>query len=61
VTSVPSDSPNDFMALQDLITKPGLRAKYGVKYKWVLPYEIVPIIHIPYEIVPMNDISEGMY
>jgi leucyl-tRNA synthetase len=49
------------MALQDLVTKPGLRAKYGVKYKWVLPYEIVPIIHIPYEIVPMNDISKGMF
>ncbi|XP_078443905.1 ATP binding/leucine-tRNA ligases/aminoacyl-tRNA ligase [Wolffia australiana] len=47
VTSVPSDSPDDFMALQDLKTKPGLRAKYGVKDEWVLPFEIVPIIHIP--------------
>ncbi|CAN6198747.1 unnamed protein product [Urochloa humidicola] len=47
VTSVPSDSPDDFMALQDLITKPALRAKYGVKDEWVLPCEVVPIIHIP--------------
>ncbi|EER92418.1 hypothetical protein BDA96_01G434100 [Sorghum bicolor] len=47
VTSVPSDSPDDFMALQDLVTKPALRAKYGVKDEWVLPYEIIPIIHIP--------------
>ncbi|KAF8694955.1 hypothetical protein HU200_038064 [Digitaria exilis] len=46
VTSVPSDSPDDFMALQDLITKPALRAKYGVKDEWV-PCEVVPIIHIP--------------
>jgi len=47
VTSVPSDSPDDFMALQDLVAKPALRAKYGVKDEWVLPYEIIPIIHIP--------------
>ncbi|CAN6343368.1 unnamed protein product [Urochloa humidicola] len=47
VTSVPSDSPDDFMALQDLVTKPALRAKYGVKDEWVLPYKVVPIIHIP--------------
>ncbi|CAD6249899.1 unnamed protein product [Miscanthus lutarioriparius] len=47
VTSVPSDSPDDFMALQALVTKAALRAKYGVKDEWVLPYDIVPIIHIP--------------
>jgi leucyl-tRNA synthetase len=47
VTSVPSDSPDDFMALQDLVAKPALRAKYGVKDEWVLPYDIIPIIHIP--------------
>ncbi|RCV18799.1 hypothetical protein SETIT_3G332400v2 [Setaria italica] len=47
VTSVPSDSPDDFMALQDLVTKPPLRAKYGLKDEWVLPYKVVPIIHIP--------------
>ncbi|CAL4905909.1 unnamed protein product [Urochloa decumbens] len=47
VASVPSDSPDDFMALQDLVTKPPLRAKYGVKDEWVLPYKVVPIIHIP--------------
>jgi len=47
VTSVPSDSPDDFMALQDLVTKPALRVKYGVKDEWVLPYKVVPIIHIP--------------
>lgn len=47
VTSVPSDAPDDYMAMQDLKSKPGLRAKYGVKDEWVLPFEIVPIINIP--------------
>jgi leucyl-tRNA synthetase len=47
VTSVPSDSPDDFMALQDLVTKPALRAKYGVKDEWVLPFKVIPIINIP--------------
>ncbi|KAF7070353.1 hypothetical protein CFC21_075876 [Triticum aestivum] len=47
VTSVPSDSPDDFMALQDLVTKPALRAKYGVKDEWVLPLKVIPVINIP--------------
>ncbi|KAK9291588.1 hypothetical protein L1049_019537 [Liquidambar formosana] len=47
VTSVPSDAPDDFMALHDLKSKPALRTKYGVKDEWVLPFEIVPIINIP--------------
>lgn len=47
VTSVPSDAPDDYMALHDLKSKPAFRAKYGVKDDWVLPYEIVPIIDIP--------------
>ncbi|XP_047072324.1 leucine--tRNA ligase, cytoplasmic-like [Lolium rigidum] len=47
VTSVPSDSPDDYMALQDLITKPALRTKFGVKDEWVLPFNVIPIINIP--------------
>lgn len=47
VTSVPSDAPDDYMALQDLKAKPAFRAKFGVKDEWVLPFEIVPIIDIP--------------
>ena len=47
VTSVPSDSPDDFMALQDLKTKPALRAKYGVEDEWILPFDVIPIIRIP--------------
>ncbi|KAL5719855.1 leucine--tRNA ligase [Ranunculus cassubicifolius] len=47
VTSVPSDSPDDYMALHDLKKKQGLREKYGVKDEWVLPFEVIPIINIP--------------
>ncbi|XP_010692415.2 leucine--tRNA ligase, cytoplasmic isoform X1 [Beta vulgaris subsp. vulgaris] len=47
VTSVPSDAPDDYMALHDLKAKPALRAKFGVKDEWVLPFEIIPIINIP--------------
>lgn len=47
VTSVPSDAPDDFMALQDLKAKPALREKFGVKDEWVLPFDVVSIINIP--------------
>ncbi|RAL38063.1 hypothetical protein DM860_000757 [Cuscuta australis] len=47
VTSVPSDAPDDYMALHDLKSKPALREKYGVKDEWVLPFDIIPIIDIP--------------
>ncbi|KAG2427994.1 hypothetical protein HXX76_011980 [Chlamydomonas incerta] len=47
VTSVPSDSPDDYTALQDLKKKPKLREKYGVADEWVLPFEVIPIIDIP--------------
>ena len=40
VTSVPSDSPDDYAALTDLKKKPKLREKFGVKDEWVLPYEV---------------------
>lgn len=48
VTSVPSDAPDDWIALMDLKRKPALREKYGIKDEWVMPFEIIPIIEIPY-------------
>ncbi|WPT12113.1 Leucine--tRNA ligase, cytoplasmic [Picochlorum sp. SENEW3] len=47
VTSVPSDAPDDFAALEDLKNKPKLREKFGIKDEWVLPYDVVEIIDIP--------------
>ena len=47
VTSVPSDSPDDFSALEDLKNKPALREKYGITEAMVVGYEAVPIIQVP--------------
>ena len=43
VTSVPSDSPDDYAAFMDL-KNPKKREFYGVKAEWVEPFELIPII-----------------
>ncbi len=57
VTSVPSDSPDEYLiinliltsyaALRDLKNKKPLREKYGITDEMVLPYDIIEIIEIP--------------
>ncbi|KAF1332319.1 Leucine-trna ligase, partial [Globisporangium splendens] len=47
VTSVPSDSPDDYAALRDLKQKAALREKYNIADHMVLPFDVVPIIEIP--------------
>jgi len=47
VTSVPSDSPDDYAALRDLQTKEGLREKFGVLEEHCVPFAPTPIIDIP--------------
>ncbi|KAK9861984.1 hypothetical protein WJX84_001799 [Apatococcus fuscideae] len=50
VTSVPSDAPDDFAALQDLRTvkeDAKLKEKFNVERAWVEPFEVIEIIEIP--------------
>lgn len=44
VTSVPSDSPDDFATRADLVKKP---AYYGIEESWIAPFEPIPIIRTP--------------
>ena len=47
VTSVPSDSPDDFAVLTEFKKKPALREKYGVTDEMILPFNPIAIIDIP--------------
>ncbi|CAF1404093.1 unnamed protein product, partial [Adineta steineri] len=46
VTSVPSDSADDYAALIDLKNKKQLREKYSISDSMVLPFDPIPIIYI---------------
>jgi leucyl-tRNA synthetase len=47
VTSVPSDSPDDFATLREFQKKPALREKFGLKDEAIIGFEPIPIIEIP--------------
>ena len=46
VTSVPSDSPDDYAALMDLKNKKAFREKYNITDDMVLPFDPIPIIEV---------------
>jgi len=46
VTSVPSDAPDDYIALRDLQQNEALRKEYGITEEMV-KFDVVPIISIP--------------
>jgi len=52
VTSVPSDSPDDYAAFMDL-KNPKKRDFYGVKPEWIEPFELLPILETP-DLGPMS-------
>ncbi|XP_006610431.1 leucine--tRNA ligase, cytoplasmic isoform X2 [Apis dorsata] len=47
VTSVPSDSPDDYAALTDLKKKQALREKYNITDDMIFSYDPIPIIEVP--------------
>lgn len=47
VTSVPSDSPDDYTTLKELRTKPVWRERLNVQDDWVMPFDQVAIIETP--------------
>ena len=59
VTSVPSDAPDDWIALHELKTDEKLRNKYGIEEKHV-QFDVVPIINIPSRKVEKEDREEGL-
>ena len=46
VTSVPSDAPDDYVALKTLQDKPDYAEKFGITTDMVDPFQVVPIIEI---------------
>ena len=44
MTSVPSDAPDDYVALKELVDKPLWREKFGLSAEMVEPFAVVPII-----------------
>ena len=44
VTSVPSDAPDDYVALRELQDKPLWREKWGITDEMVMPFDVVGII-----------------
>ena len=55
VTSVPSDSPDDYTALNELKAKPKLREKFSVEDAWV-DYEVCLQQCTPY-LLPISTIT----
>ena len=47
VTSVPADSPDDYICLRDWKTRKNWRDQFHVKEEWCVPFEVVPVIEIP--------------
>ncbi|MBD3259201.1 leucine--tRNA ligase [Candidatus Woesearchaeota archaeon] len=61
VTSVPSDAPHDYIALEDLKTTKSLWEKYGLPHEELKRIELIPIIKTPgYGDFPAKEICERL-
>lgn len=47
VTSVPSDSPDDYTSFEELKNKPAYRSKFGITDEMIMPFDVVEIINVP--------------
>jgi len=47
VTSVPAESPDDFMCLKDWKSRANWREQFGVREEWCLPYDVIEIMEFP--------------
>ncbi|XP_073994755.1 leucine--tRNA ligase, cytoplasmic-like [Rhodnius prolixus] len=47
VTSVPSDSPDDYAALLELKRNRTIRTKYHIEDYMIMPYDPIPVIFVP--------------
>lgn len=61
VTSVPSDAPHDYIALEDLKTTKALWEKYGLPHDRLKEIKLIPIIKTPgYGDFPAKEICERL-
>jgi len=47
VTSVPAESPDDFMCLKDWKSRANWREQFGVKEEWCVPFDVIEIMEFP--------------
>ncbi len=59
VHSVPTDSPDDWIALHDLQTNPELSEEYGLNFETIKKICVIPILHTPdYGDIPAKKLCE---
>ena len=55
VTSVPADSPDDFVQLRDWKNSADKRKKFGIDESWVQPFEVINVVKSPWNQKEIED------